>query len=211
MKQIINDLRISVVATLALGLVVSVLYPVAVWGVAQIIFPGKANGSLIEKDGKVIGSALLGQNFAAPPYFHGRPSAAGKGYDATSSGGSNLGPLSAKSIAGVADDASTKDLDESFAGLTQRVQAYREVNGIAPDVKIPPDAVTASASGLDPHISVRNAQLQTARVARARGLAEETVRKLVDEHTEKPELPIFGDPGVNVLELNLALDGAGAK
>lgn len=209
MKQTIKYFRISFVATLALGVAVSILYPVAVWGVAQVIFPNNANGSLIRIDGKVVGSRLLGQTFASRNYFHSRPSAAGKGYDAAGSSGSNLGPISSKFIDGVAADPNTKGAGESFAGLTQRVKTYREVNGLAADVKIPPDAVTASASGLDPHISVRNAELQTARVARERRLPENAVRKLVAEHTDSPPLGIFGEAGVNVLELNLALDSAG--
>ena len=206
MKNIIAALRISVVASLLLTLVVSFLYPMVVWGFAQALFSDKAKGSLIEKDGKIIGSSLIGQTFTSPQYFHSRPSAAGKGYDAASSGGSNLGPLSDKLLNGIADNPETSDVDESFAGLKQRVENYRQANQLAPDVKVPGDAVTGSASGLDPHISPRNAELQVARVARARGLSEDLVRKLLDEATEQPEFFILGEARVNVVMLNLALD-----
>ncbi len=207
MKSIFQAFRQSLIATLALGALVSFIYPTAVWGLAQLILPFKANGSLLEKDGKVIGSALLGQNFQSPQYFHPRPSAAGQGYDATSSGGSNLGPISEKFLQGLPDKAETQDVDESFNGLKQRVEKYRAVNNLTADVKIPPDAVTASASGLDPHISPRNAQLQAPRVAAARSMNVELVNKLIEEATEQPDLGILGEPRVNVLQLNIALDG----
>ena len=190
MKNLIQQLIISVVATLVLGLIVSAAYPVVVWGIAQAVFPAKANGSLIEKDGKVVGSALLGQNFVAPKYFHPRPSAAGKGYDATSSGGTNLGPTSQKFLDGVKKAA----------------EDYRKENGLAPDARIPADAVTSSGSGLDPHISPQNAALQVSRVARERGMSEDAVLKAVSQNTAQPDLGLFGEPGVNVLMLNLALD-----
>ena len=190
MKNLARQLVISLIATITLGVLVSGLYPLVVWGVAQAVFPGKANGSLVEKDGKVVGSALLGQTFVAPKYFHSRPSAAGKGYDATSSGGTNLGPTSQKLIDGVKKAAAD----------------YRTENGLAAGVLVPVDAVTSSASGLDPHISPQNAMLQVARIARERGLAEDAVRHAVAQHTDGPDLGVFGEPGVNVLLLNLALD-----
>ena len=206
MKKIISYLRISILLTFGLGVLVTVIYPVAVWGVAQAIFPRQANGSLVERGGKIVGSTLLGQNFSSPRYFHTRPSAAGKGYDAANSSGSNLGPISDKFLNGAVDDPKTKDVDESFVGVKQRVEDYRKINGLAPDVKIPVDAVTASASGLDPHISIRNAELQLPRIARERGLGEDVVHKLLEQNTDERDFGILGDPGVNVLKLNLALD-----
>lgn len=208
MKNIVTAIRVSIIATLSLTVVVSFIYPVVVWGAAQALFSYKANGSLIDKDGKVIGSRLLGQSFSAPKYFHTRPSAAGKGYDAANSGGSNLGPISDKFLNGAPADPKAQPPVDAFAGLKQRVEEYRKVNGLSPEVKIPADAVTASASGLDPHISPRNAELQLPRVAKERGLSEDAVKKLVDEYTEKPDLGLLGEPGVNVLRLNLALDGS---
>jgi K+-transporting ATPase ATPase C chain len=188
------------------------IYPLAVYGLGQILFPWKANGSLIDKDGKpttpenAVGSKLLGQTFTSPRYFHLRPSAAGSGYDAANSSGTNLGAISDKLLNGVADDPSTKDVDESFAGIKQLVQSYREENGLGSDVPVPADAVTRSASGLDPHISTQNAQLQVTRVAKQRGLAAERIRGLIEEHTDRRDLGIFGEEGVNVTMLNIALD-----
>jgi potassium-transporting ATPase KdpC subunit len=188
------------------------MYPLVVYGLGQVLFSWKANGSLIDKDGNratpdnAVGSRLLGQNFTSPRYFHLRPSAAGSGYDAANSSGTNLGAISDKFLNGVADDPSTKDVDESFAGVKQLVQAYRDENELAADVLVPADAVTRSASGLDPHISPRNAELQVARVAKARALAADRVRALVDENTDKRDLGIFGEDGVNVTMLNIALD-----
>lgn len=208
MKNILTALRISLVATLVLTVLVSVIYPAVVWGFAQAVLSHKANGSLLQKDGKVVGSALLGQTFTSPQYFHSRPSAAGKGYDAASSSGSNLGPISDKFLNGAKDNPETRDVDESFAGLKQRVENYRTVNHLGSDVKVPVDAVTASASGLDPHISPQNAGLQIARVAQTRNLSEDIVRKLVEEATEKPDFGILGEAGVNVVKLNLALDSS---
>jgi K+-transporting ATPase ATPase C chain len=206
------------VASLRALLVILVLccgmYPLAVYGLGQALFPWKANGSLIDKDGRpatpenAVGSKLLGQPFTSPGYFHLRPSAAGSGYDAANSSGTNLGPISDKLLNGVADDPSTKDVDESFAGVKQLVQSYREENGLAPDVLVPADAVTRSASGLDPHVSVRNAQLQVARVAKERGLSGDRVRALIEENTDKRDWGIFGEEGVNVTMLNIALDRA---
>lgn len=178
-------------ATLILAVVCCGIYPVVVWGVAQVLFRDKANGSLIvDAGGTVRGSQLLGQQFTADNYFHSRPSAAGNGYDATSSGGSNLGPTS-------------KKLSDSIA---QNIADYRSQNGLGTNDPVPADAVTASGSGLDPQIGWHNAELQAARVAKARGLPIEKILTLARENTDGPDLGIFGEPGVNVLKLNLALD-----
>jgi K+-transporting ATPase ATPase C chain len=165
-------------------------YPLAMTGAAQVLFSNSADGSLIKRDGKLAGSRLIGQNFSAPRYFRPRPSAAGDGYDAMSSSASNLGPTNPALIAEV----------------RKRVAEYRRENGLPPGSAVPADAVTASASGLDPHISKANARLQAPRVARARGLSLDEVLTLVDEHTDGRPLGFLGEPGVNVLELNLALD-----
>lgn len=193
MKELFHEIRAAVGVTLVLALVCCGAYPLVVTLIAQGLFHDKANGSLvIGADGSVHGSSLIGQPFSGERYFHTRPSAAGPaGYDAMSSGGSNLGPSSQK-----LSDA-----------IKERVAAYRTVNGLAADVPVPADAVTASASGLDPHISPRNAGLQVARVARARGLSVAVVGDLVLKHTEAPALGILGEPTVNVLLLNRELDG----
>jgi K+-transporting ATPase ATPase C chain len=202
----------SLRALLVILVVCCGVYPLVVYGLGQVLFPWKANGSLIDKDGNratpanAAGSKLLGQTFTSPGYFHLRPSAAGSGYDAANSSGTNLGAISDKLLNGVADDPNTKDVDESFAGVKQLVQAYREENGLAPGVLVPADAVTRSASGLDPHISPRNAELQLVRVAKARALPEDRVRALVEENTDRRDLGIFGEDGVNVTMLNIALD-----
>jgi len=190
-KSIINELRISVIATVCLAVLLCGVYPAVVWLVAQGIFPEQSNGSLVSVKGQVRGSSLLAQRFTGAGYFHPRPSAAGDGYDAVNSGGSNLGPTSQKLI-----DA-----------VKERITAYRAENKLAPEVLIPADAVTASASGLDPHISVKNALLQVNRVAGARGVSEEALRKMIVSRTEGRDLRIFGEPRVNVLMLNLDMDG----
>ena len=190
-KSIINELRISFIATVCLAVLLCGIYPALVWAVAQGLFHSQANGSLVSVKGQVIGSSLLAQPFAGPGYFHPRPSAAGDGYDAVNSGGSNLGPTSQKLI-----DA-----------VKERVAAYRAENKLAPEVLIPADAVTSSASGLDPHISVKNALLQAGRVAGVRGIGEETLRKKILSRTKGRDLGIFGEPRVNVLMLNLDMDG----
>jgi K+-transporting ATPase ATPase C chain len=191
MKTLLLDIKTSIIATIVLAVICSGLYPVVIWALGQVIFPFQANGSLIEaKDGTVVGSALLAQGFSGEKYFHPRPSAAGTGYDPTASGGSNLGPTSKKLI----------------DGIKQNVEDYRKENGLADNILIPADAVTASASGLDPHISAENASLQAPRVAKARGLDVAVVRKAIEAATEHAFLRIGGEPGVNVLKLNLALD-----
>jgi K+-transporting ATPase ATPase C chain len=194
MKELLAEARTSVVAVVVFGALLCGVYPVAVWGLGHALFPASADGSLIARDGKVVGSRLLGQNFSAPQYFHTRPSAAGKGYDAAASSGSNLGPISQKFL-----DA-----------VSERAKTYRTVNGLAADAIVPADAVTASGSGLDPHISPANAALQAPRVATQRGLPVNVVASLVREYTDGPDLGFLGDPAVNVLELNLALDAAGS-
>ena len=191
MKNLVAELRASIAATLLLAVLCCGIYPVVVWAVGQGLFSREANGSLVRVDGKVAGSSLLAQGFTAPNYFHPRPSAAGQGYDAANSSGTNLGPTSKKLIEDV----------------KQRVADYRTENGLPPDARVPADAVTSSASGLDPHISPANANLQAGRVAAARGMTKEDVLKKVRAHTEGRSLGIFGEPRVNVLMLNLDLDG----
>jgi K+-transporting ATPase ATPase C chain len=179
--------------TIALTVLLGLAYPLAMTGLAQTLFRSKADGSLVTRNGAVVGSGLIGQGFAAPQYFHPRPSAAGtNGYDATASGASNLGPTNPTLEQTVAD----------------RAKAYRTENGLAADAPVPVDAVTASGSGLDPSISVANADLQAPRVARARSMTVEQVLTLVKSHTAGRPLGILGEPSVNVLELNLALDGS---
>ena len=191
MKDFVAELRASIAATLLLAVLCCGIYPAVVWAVGQGLFSHNANGSLVKLDGKVAGSSLLAQGFTAPKYFHPRPSAAGQGYDAASSSGTNLGPTSKKLIEDV----------------KQRVASFRTENGLPPDARVPADAVTSSASGLDPHISVGNALLQAARVARARGIGEKDVLAKIGAHTEGRTLGFLGEPRVNVLTLNLSLDG----
>ena len=191
MKDFFSQIRGAIVATLVLAVVCCGLYPLIVFGISQLLFRDQANGSLIvASDGTVRGSKLLGQAFTDPKYFHPRPSVAGNGYDATSSGGSNLGPTSQK----------LKD------AIQERIVAYRAENSLPETEPVPADAVTASGSGLDPHISLRNADVQVPRVARARGASEEKIRELVQQNIDGRDLGVLGDPGVNVLQLNLALD-----
>jgi K+-transporting ATPase ATPase C chain len=197
MKKLFFEIRSAVMVTLALAVVCCGLYPLVVFGVSQLLFHDQANGNLIVgKDGTIHGSRLIGQQFTADKYFHPRPSAAGgNGYDPTSSSGSNLGPTSQK-----LNDA-----------IVQRIADYRAQNNLDTNTPVPADAVTASASGLDPHISLHNAELQTPRVAKARGLGEDKVRELIRANTDSADLVILGEPGVNVLVLNLALDALTAK
>ena len=210
MKTFLSEIKTSVVLTLVLVALLCGAYPLAVWAGAQALFPAKANGSLVtDQDGTVRGSALLAQNFASAKYFQPRPSAAGTGYDATNSGGTNLGPTSAKLANGVhAKDAAGKDVNDpgNFDGIKDLVAAYRATNGLAATDPVPADAVTRSGSGLDPHISAANAGIQVQRVAAARKLPLEQVQALVAAHTEGRDLGVFGETRVNVLLLNVSLD-----
>jgi K+-transporting ATPase ATPase C chain len=237
-KEILPGLRIKLFMTVLLG----VVYPLAMTGISQVIFPKQANGSLITSGGKVIGSEIIGQNFTQPEYFHPRPSAAGSGYDATASSGSNLGPTSAKLIHGTTKMDDKKNEVVDYDGINLRIVHYSVENDIpyessmpldrfkgadgslddvklikafnddktplifTPRVPIPADAVTASASGLDPHISPANAQAQASRVAKARGISADQANQIVARFTEGPDLGLLGEPRVNVLKLNLELD-----
>jgi K+-transporting ATPase ATPase C chain len=186
-----RQLVAAVVAFLGFTVLTGVAYPLVLTGIAQVAFPGRADGSLISREGKTVGSRLVGQQFEGPRYFHPRPSAAGDGYDGMSSSASNLGPTN----------------EEYLAAVQERVAAYRSENRLGDDEEVPADAVTASGSGLDPHISEANARIQAQRVARARALETAEVLRLVDEHTDGRSLGFLGERAVNVLELNLALDG----
>jgi K+-transporting ATPase ATPase C chain len=228
--------------TLALTILTGLLYPAVMTGLSELIFPRQAKGSLVTLNGKVVGSSMIGQSFTKPEYFHPRPSAAGNGYDATASGGTNLGPTSAKLLHGTTkkDDKGKEVVD--FDGIEDRVVHYcldndvayessvpldqfKDSQGNLDDVKlidafndpktplvftakspIPQDAVTASSSGLDPHISPANASLQAARVAKARGVSGDQVRQLITQATERADWGFLGEPRVNVLMLNVALD-----
>ena len=191
MKTFLAEIRSAVLVTVILAVVCCGVYPLVVFGIAQAVFPRQANGSLLkDSSGAVRGSRLLGQQFTLDKYFQSRPSAAGNGYDALNSGGSNLGPTSSNLV----------------ATITQRISDYRTQNGLATNAVVPADAVTASGSGLDPHISIRNAELQAPRVAKARNLPLEKVLALVHANTDPADLGFLGVPGVNVLALNLALD-----
>jgi len=183
MKDVITSVLMIFILTIALG----ILYPLAVWGVSQVIFPHQANGSLIVVNGKTIGSELIGQTFTSPGYFHSRPSAAGNGYDAGASSGSNLGPTSKKLIDRIKTD-------------TESLQAEN------PGTKVPADLVTTSGSGLDPHISPAAAEFQIPRIAMERNMSEDEVRRIVVQFTEGRQLGLLGEPRVNVLLLNLEID-----
>jgi K+-transporting ATPase ATPase C chain len=215
-----HHLYASVVATLVLAVICCGIYPLIVWGIARL--PGlswKADGSLLtDKQGNVVGSALLAQPFTSDKYFHERPSAAGNSddstqltaYNAVNSQGTNLGPTSDKLINGIHGSKKadgTPDPASDYDGIKDLAREYREAEpGIKPDQPVPADAVTNSASGLDPHISVANARIQAVRVGRTRGIDEKKVDEYIEKYTEGPDLGILGDPGVNVLKLNLALD-----
>jgi K+-transporting ATPase ATPase C chain len=193
MKNWLAELRAAVLAVALLGLLLGGVYPLVSWGLAQALFPGRANGSLVVRDGRAVGSDLIGQRARSAAYFHPRPSAAGDGYDGERSAGTNLGPLSKAFLEAV----------------RARAAAYREENGLPAGAPVPADAVTASGSGLDPHISPENARLQAWRVAGARGLPEAEVLRRVEAAIEGRTLGVLGEPRVNVLRLNLSLDGPG--
>jgi K+-transporting ATPase ATPase C chain len=237
-EQILPGLRIKIFMTIVLG----VVYPLAMTGISQLIFPKQANGSLIMAGDKVIGSEIIGQNFSKPEYFHPRASSAGSGYDATASSGSNLGPTSAKLVRGTIKMDDKKNEVVDYDGISVRLvhfcveneipyessvplDKFKDANGSLDDVKlikafnddkaplmftpkapIPADAVTASSSGLDPHISPANTETQAARVAKARGVSLDQVNQLIARSTEGPDLGLLGEPRVNVLKLNLILD-----
>jgi len=237
-KELGPGLRLTLIFTVLTGL----LYPAVMTGLSELMFPKQANGSLVSVNGKVVGSSLIGQPFAKPEYFHPRPSAAGSGYDATASSGTNLGPTSAKLLHGTTktDDKGNEVVD--FDGIEDRIVHYcidngipyessvpldqfKDAHGDLDDVKlikafnddktplifsakvpIPPDAVTASSSGLDPQISPANAEIQAARVAKARGASADQVTQLIPQFTDRADLGFLGEPRVNVLMLNIALD-----
>lgn len=184
---ITRNLFVAVLMTLVTTVLLGIVYPLVVTGMAQVLFPDQANGQLIERDGKVIGSRIIGQSFSSPGYFRVRPSAAGTGYDAANSAGTNLGPTNKRLVEAV----------------TSNVEAARKENASAP---VPIDLVTSSASGLDPHVSPAAAAFQVPRVARERGVSEPDVQRLVTAHAAGRQFGILGEPVVNVLELNLALD-----
>ena len=190
--NILKEIKISVIVTAILLVVCCGVYPLVIFGAGQLLFPKQANGSLVLDDqGKPIASTLLGQTFSADKYFNPRPSAAGNGYDSTSSGGSNYG-------------ATSQALHDA---VKQRIADYRKANNLPDSQPVPADAVEASASGLDPHISLKNAALQVPRVAKAWGMSEDDLKALVDKYTDGRDFGILGEPGVNIIKLNLALDG----
>src|SRR5579862_9520308 len=237
-KELGPGFRLTLIFTILTGL----LYPAVMTGVSELVFPKQANGSLVTVNGKVVGSSLIGQNFSKPEYFHPRPSAAGNGYDATASGGTNLGPTSAKLLHGTTKMDDKKNEVVDFDGINLRIVHYcvdndipyessvpldqfKDSHGDLDDVKlikafnddraplqfkatmpIPQDAVTGSASGLDPHISPANAELQAARVAKARGVSADQVKQLIPQYTDRADLGFLGEPRVNVLMLNMGLD-----
>lgn len=201
-----KQLRPALLSVPLLSIVTGLIFPIALAVPARLFFPGQSLGSLIFRDGEVVGSRLIGQSSKRPGDFHPRPSAAGGGYDALASGGTNLGPANPKLRDGASDDPATPTVDESFAGVRQLASEFRLENGLSTNFPVPIDAVTRSGSGLDPHISVANATLQIARVARERKLSQELVRQLVREHTFGPQLGFLGSARVLVLELNIALD-----
>jgi potassium-transporting ATPase KdpC subunit len=238
LKELGPGLRLAIIFTVLTG----IIYPVVMTGLSEVIFPKQSKGSLVTVNGKVVGSSLIGQPFAKPEYFHPRPSAAGNGYDASSSGATNLGPTSSKLLHGTTKMDDKKNEVVDFDGIDDRIVHYcvdneipyessvpldqfKDSHGDLDDVKlikafnddksplvftpkapIPQDAVTASASGLDPHITPANAEIQASRVAKARGASADQVKQLIAQFTQRPDLGIFGEPRVNVLLLNVALD-----
>lgn len=191
-----EQVRPAILCALALTLLTGCVFPLLLFAIGRPLFPRQAAGNFVTRGGAVVGSELIGQEFTRPEYFQSRPSAAGNGYDAMSSGGTNLSPNNPKLTNGAAD----------FPGIVQLAEEYRKRNGLARDTPIPIDAVTRSGSGLDPDISPANAELQVRRVARARGLGDEAVRRMVADHTKGRQFGFLGNPRVSVLDLNLALD-----
>jgi K+-transporting ATPase ATPase C chain len=196
LARLSEQIRPAILSLLTLTLLAGCAFPLLLAAVGRPLFPHQARGSLVIRGGVIVGSELIGQEFSRPEYFQSRPSAAGSGYDGTSSGGTNLGPNNPKLKNGATD----------FVGIRQLAEEYRTRNGLAPDALVPIDAVTRSASGLDPDITPANAALQVSRVARARGVSEEAVRRVVANHTKGPQFGFLGNARVPVLELNLALD-----
>lgn len=206
-----RQFRPALVSVVAFTVLCGFAFPAVITGLGQALFPRQANGSLVTRDGVVVGSSLIGQAFGGPGYFHGRPSAAGAGYDGAASGGTNLGPTSDKLINGVHQRLADGSEDPAgFAGIADLAAAYRRTNGLAANAPVPPDAVTRSASGLDPHITPANAALQAARVARERGLPLASVIQAIGRHTRGRQLGLLGEPRVDVLALNLDLDRVAA-
>ncbi len=200
-----NTIVIALRATLVTLVLTGLVYPLAVTGLAQVVFPARANGSIVVDDkGREVGSELIGQGFADPAYVRPRPS--NSGYDAANTSGTNLGTTSKKLRDGLPDDPATKDVDESFVGVKDLAAAFRTDNALPDGVAVPADAVSRSASGIDPHVSPANAVLQAPRIARARGVAVERVQAVIAEYTEGRDLGFLGEPRVNVLAVNLALD-----
>jgi K+-transporting ATPase ATPase C chain len=187
-----QHLRPAILGVILLTLLTGCVFPLGLFAIGRLLFHDAAEGSVLTRDGIVIGSRLIGQDFRRPEYFHARPSAAGTGYDGASSGGTNFGPSNPKLI----------------EDIRRLAEEYRRDNGLPPDATVPIDAVTRSGSGLDPHISTANAALQVSRVAHARALSEEAVRRLLGDHTQGRQLGFLGSPRVSVLDLNLALDQA---
>lgn len=191
MKEFLQQIKVSVIATIVFAVVLCGIYPLLVWAFGQAIFPFQANGSLITNaSGTVIGSELIGQNFTGPQYFEPRPSYAGAGYDPTASGGSNLGPTSQKLV----------------TNIQLAIAAYRTENNLSTSTPVPADAVTGSGSGLDPEISLANAAVQASTIAKARNTSLANIQALINQNINGRSLGIFGEPGVNVLMLNIVLD-----
>lgn len=203
----LKQLKPAVRSVLILTAFTGLLFPALITAAAQALFHHRANGSLVQRNGTVVGSELIAQGFTGPRYFHPRLSAAGAGYDGSASSGTNLGPTSDKLINGIHKKLPNgQDDPGNFDGIADLAAAYRLENGLPEGAPVPPDAVTRSGSGLDPHISPANAELQVGRVAKARGVAESEIRRILQAHIEGRQLGFLGEPRVNVLELNLALD-----
>jgi potassium-transporting ATPase KdpC subunit len=203
----IRQFRAALTSVLVMAVVFGFIFPMVITAIAQVGFRHQANGSLITRDGKAIGSEIIGQSFVGLGYFHPRPSAAGSGYDAASSGGTNLGPTSDKLINGIHKKLPDgKDDPGNFQGIKDLAAAYRKENGLRSNTPVPADAVTRSASGLDPDISPENAYFQAGRVAEARGMTVDEVKTIIRSNTQRRTLGVLGEPRVNVLKLNMALD-----